>query len=187
MIRLKGDDQDYILMPQHEFDECRAVLHKLWSNMGSAPAMLRYDGNIPQRLEALMCGEFRPTLPPLTEPKGSHDRGYNAGWLQGSIEGESRGRREGDEAGYKRGMLWGFVYGVAVTVVAIVAWNVTPAHAEELTLKRGDEVVRCTEGYGTTECTVRQLPPDPSACTDGLTLISMRKFGVLTHVCAPKE
>lgn len=165
-------------MPSHEFDECRAVLHKMWSNMGSSPSCLRTE-HIPQRLEALMCGEFRYTPPPPTEPKGSHEAGFSLGFDSGMRQG----RRKGHDAGYRWGMQWGFIYGIILTVLAYLVFVAIPASAAELTVKHGDSVTRCLQGDGTTECVTRELPPDPSACTDGLTLVSLRKYGVLTHVC----
>jgi hypothetical protein len=43
----------------------------------------------------------------------------------------------------------------------------------------------CLQGFGTTECTSIRLTPDPKDCPPGESLIAVRRFGNLSHVCAP--
>ena len=42
----------------------------------------------------------------------------------------------------------------------------------------------CLQGYGTIECKSDHLAPDPEDCPPGQSLISVRGFGYLRHVCA---
>ena len=48
-----------------------------------------------------------------------------------------------------------------------------------------DTHTNCIEGYGTIECTSTRLTPDPEDCPPGERLIKIRRFGNLSHVCAP--
>ena len=43
----------------------------------------------------------------------------------------------------------------------------------------------CLQGFGTIECTSTRMTPDPEDCPPGESLIKVRRFGYLSHVCAP--
>jgi hypothetical protein len=45
----------------------------------------------------------------------------------------------------------------------------------------------CLRGFGTIECTSVGLTPDPEDCLAGESLIKIRRFGNLSHVCVPRE
>jgi hypothetical protein len=48
-----------------------------------------------------------------------------------------------------------------------------------------DTHTTCLEGIGTIECTSTRLNPDPEDCPPGESLIKIRRFGILSRVCAP--
>ena len=43
----------------------------------------------------------------------------------------------------------------------------------------------CLQGFGTLECSSIRLAPDPEDCQVGESLITVRRYGYLSHVCAP--
>ena len=43
----------------------------------------------------------------------------------------------------------------------------------------------CLQGFGTIECSSIRLAPDPEDCQVGESLITVRRYGYLSHVCAP--
>jgi len=43
----------------------------------------------------------------------------------------------------------------------------------------------CLQGSGTIECTSIRLAPNPEDCPVGKRLITVMRFGYLSHVCAP--
>ena len=43
----------------------------------------------------------------------------------------------------------------------------------------------CLQGFGTIECNSIRLAPDPEDCQVGESLITMRRFGYVSHVCVP--
>ena len=45
----------------------------------------------------------------------------------------------------------------------------------------------CLQGFGTIECTSIRTTPDPEDCPPGESLIAVRRFGNLSHVCAPSK
>ena len=45
----------------------------------------------------------------------------------------------------------------------------------------------CLQGFGTIKCSSIRLAPDPADCQIGESLITMRRFGYVSHVCAPSD
>ena len=45
----------------------------------------------------------------------------------------------------------------------------------------------CLLGFGTIECRSIPLAPDPEDCPPGESLIKVRGFGYLSHVCVPSK
>jgi hypothetical protein len=45
----------------------------------------------------------------------------------------------------------------------------------------------CLQGFGTIECRSVRLTPDPEDCPAGESLIGIRRFGSLSHVCTPSK
>jgi len=43
----------------------------------------------------------------------------------------------------------------------------------------------CLQGFGTIKCSSIRLAPDPEDCQAGESLITVMRFGYLSHVCAP--
>ena len=43
----------------------------------------------------------------------------------------------------------------------------------------------CLQGLGTINCSSIRLAPDPEDCPVGESLITVRRYGYLSHVCAP--
>ena len=43
----------------------------------------------------------------------------------------------------------------------------------------------CLQGFGTIKCSSIRLAPDPEDCKIGESLITVRRFGYVSHVCAP--
>jgi hypothetical protein len=50
-----------------------------------------------------------------------------------------------------------------------------------------DAHTTCLQGFGTIECKSLRVDPDPEDCPAGKSLIKMRAFGYLRHVCAPSK
>jgi len=44
----------------------------------------------------------------------------------------------------------------------------------------------CLQGFGAIECRSSHIAPDPEDCPTGESLIKLRQFGYLRHVCASK-
>jgi hypothetical protein len=45
----------------------------------------------------------------------------------------------------------------------------------------------CLEGFGTLDCRSTRLTPDPEDCVAGESLITVRRFGSVSHVCVPSK
>ena len=45
----------------------------------------------------------------------------------------------------------------------------------------------CLQGFGTIKCSSIRLAPDPEDCLPGESLIKVRGFGYLSHVCVPSK
>ena len=43
----------------------------------------------------------------------------------------------------------------------------------------------CLQGFGTIKCSAIRLAPDPEDCQAGESLITVMRYGYLSHVCAP--
>jgi hypothetical protein len=50
-----------------------------------------------------------------------------------------------------------------------------------------DTHTTCLQGFGTIECTSARLTPDPEDCPPGESMIKIRRFGILSHVCASSK
>jgi len=82
---------------------------------------------------------------------------------------------------------------VTLVLLASVAFGADPkAPQDEASWPSLDFVVpntrtTCLEGFGTIECTSIRLTPDPEDCPAGQSLIAMRGYGYLRHVCVPSK
>ena len=82
---------------------------------------------------------------------------------------------------------------VALVLLASVAFGAEPeAQQGEASWLGLDFVVpntrtTCLEGFGTIECTSMRLTPDPEDCPAGQSLVAVRGFGHLRHVCVPSK
>jgi hypothetical protein len=82
---------------------------------------------------------------------------------------------------------------VALVLLASVAFGAEPeAQQDEASWPGLDFVVpntrtTCLEGFGTIECKSIRLIPDPEDCPAGQSLIAMRGYGHLRHVCVPGQ
>jgi hypothetical protein len=81
---------------------------------------------------------------------------------------------------------------VALALLASAAFGADSETQQNEPLLGPDFVVpdtrtTCLEGFGTIECTSIRLTPDPENCPAGESLIAVRGFGYLRHVCVPSR
>jgi hypothetical protein len=89
--------------------------------------------------------------------------------------------------------LWTIAAPVTLALLTSVAFAAEPEGQRDDGLWLGLDFLvpntraTCLQGNGTILCTSSRLLPDPEACPPGESLIRMRRFGNLSHVCAPSE
>jgi hypothetical protein len=61
---------------------------------------------------------------------------------------------------------------------------VPPENIQVIPPEVGSQYI-CLQGFGTIKCSSIRLAPDPEDCQAGESLITLRRFGYVSHVCAP--